>query len=183
MEKQMAGTTRYRIAITGPESTGKSELARRLAEHFNEPWVPEYSREYLSQLKTEYSFNDILAIARGQYERELSLLPQAKQFLFCDTDFLVTHIWSKVRFGKTHPWIEGMILQHPYDFTLLCYPDIPWESDPLRENPNDRELLYSLYLEELEKRNIRYGIVKGVGDERVVRAIEHLTPALLKAKG
>lgn len=163
-----------RIAITGPESTGKSALCRRLAEHFNEPWVPEYSREYLENLGGAYRFGDILAIAHGQFEREMAQLQHARRYLFCDTDFLVTHIWCKVKFNKTHEWINKMASEHPYDFTLLCNIDLPWEFDPLRENPDNRDYLYNLYVEELSKRSIPYAVVEGFGEERFVNAIKIL---------
>lgn len=171
----MESAAPLRIAITGPESTGKSELCRRLAEHFNEPWVPEYSREYLADLGATYRFGDILAIAHGQFERETAQLQLARRYLFCDTDFIVTYIWCKVKFNKAHEWINKMASEHPYDFTLLCNIDLPWEFDPLRENPDNRDYLYKLYIDELAKRGISYGVVKGVGEERFQNALKLLS--------
>lgn len=170
----MAGKSAKRIAITGPESTGKSILSRQLAEYFGEPWAPEYSREYLATLDREYSFYDILKIAKGQYNRELQMLNKAKDYLFCDTDFLVTHIWCKVKYGASHIWIEQMLEEKYYDFTLLCKNDLPWEYDPLRENPNDRDFLFELYLHELKSRSINFSVVDGTGIARLNNAIELL---------
>lgn len=167
-----------RIALTGPESTGKSQLCKQLADYFNEPWVPEYSREYLVNLPDGYNFGDILAIAHGQFEREKIRLKNAKNYLFCDTDFTVTHIWCMVKYGKSHNWIEQMAEMHPYDFTLLCNIDLPWEYDPLRENPDNRDYLFSLYHNQLITRNTPFSIVSGTGDERFRNAIE-----LLAAQG
>jgi len=98
-----------RISITGPESTGKSWLAEKLAGHFDEPWVPEFSRSYLQKLDRPYEFSDIAGIAEGQYASENSKAEIARRFLFCDTDFLVCHIWCRVKYGKSHPWIEQMV--------------------------------------------------------------------------
>ncbi len=167
-----------RIAITGPESTGKSELCISLSKYFNEPFVDEYSREYLAQTGGAYDYNDLLKIAKGQFQRETDLLSSPPNYLFCDTDFLVTHIWSIVRYGKSHQWIEEMILQEPYDFTLLCQVDLPWEYDPLRKNPQNRDYIFNLFKDELIKLNCPYGIVTGTGSERLQNAIR-----LLKSNG
>ncbi len=163
-----------RIALTGPESTGKSLLCQQLAEHFNEPWVPEYSREYLSDLKGDYNFGDILSIAHGQFEKESLQIKKARNVLFCDTDFMVTHIWCMVKYGKSHDWITNMAAKHPYDYTLLCNLDLPWEYDPLRENPHNRDYLFELYTKELTSRNIPFSIVEGTGNERLENAIQIL---------
>lgn len=177
MEKEMGIATPKRIAITGPESTGKSQLCKQLADYYNEPWVPEYSREYLSGIDGRYGFGDILAIAHGQFERESKLLAKARHYLFCDTDFLVTHIWGIVKYGRSHEWIKSMAISHPYDYTLLCNNDLPWEFDPLRENPDNRDHLFKLYFDELTARNINFGVVKGVGSMRLERALELLYTA------
>ncbi len=167
-----------RIAITGPESTGKSELCISLSKYFNEPFVDEYSREFLAKTGGAYNYYDILKIAEGQYQKETDLLSTAPNYLFCDTDFLVTHIWAKVRYGKSHQWIEKMIRQESYDFTLLCQVDLPWEYDPLRENPQNRDYLFNLFKDELIKLDYPFGIVTGTGSERLQNAIR-----LLKSKG
>lgn len=162
------------ISITGPESTGKSWLARSLADFYSELWVPEYARLYLSSLNRPYNFDDILKIAQGQYEAELNILNNSKHWLFCDTDFLVTHIWCKVKYGKSHPWIEEMIHNHKYHHYLLCNTDLPWEEDPLREHPDYRQELFEMYLIELQKLNLPYTIVSGQGADRLNSAIKVL---------
>lgn len=174
MEESMDRTTPLRIAVTGPESTGKSQLAQQLAEYFNESWVPEYSREYLKLTGGKYHFKDILAIAKGQYKNEQIAIKSARNLLFCDTDFLVTYIWEKVKYGKVHKWLHDKLVTVPYDYTLLCNIDLPWEFDPLREHPDDRDMLFSLYLDELKTRNVKYAIVEGTGDDRLKNAITAL---------
>ncbi len=174
MEKKMGRKTPLRIAITGPESTGKSALAQQLAACFNESWVPEYSREYLQLTGGKYTFKDILAIAKGQYNSERRYLKTAGNIVFCDTDFLVTFIWEKVRYNKTHKWIDDKISLKGYDYTLLCDIDLPWEFDPLRENPYDRDMLLKLFLDELNLRKINYSIITGFGEKRLQNAIDAL---------
>lgn len=176
MEEPIYRKKALRIAITGPESTGKSILASQLARYFNEPWVPEYSREYLTQTDIiEYNFGDILSIAQGQYKRESELLEKADNYLFCDTDFLVSHIWSVVKYGRSHEWVIAMMESQPYDVTLLCNTDIPWEYDPLRENPHNRDHLFELYLNEINSRHLKYGVVEGLGAERFISALTILS--------
>lgn len=175
MEKRLPTAKRpLRIAITGPESTGKSMLAQSLAQHYQSPWVPEYAREYLAQLGRPYREEDIVTIARGQFTREEAEASSATNFLFCDTELLVTYIWSMFKFGRCDSWIVEQMQQHPYDYYLLCDIDLPWEPDPLREHPGQREALFSLYRSELEKQMRPFGIVKGYGEERVRCAIRLL---------
>ncbi|MEE4256864.1 MAG: ATP-binding protein [Bacteroidales bacterium] len=171
-----------RVAVTGPESTGKSELAEALAKHFNTVWVPEYSREYLESIKRPYTYMDILAIARRQFEKEGEMIRQASKMIFCDTEFIVTKIWCDEKFGKCHPWILEMIDKVPYDLYLLCDTDLPWESDPLRENPDDRDRLLKRYKTELISRNLPYVLVSGNGSARIQLAIDmimqHINPKI-----
>lgn len=163
-----------RISVTGPESTGKSWLAENLANRFNEPWVPEYSRTFLENLNEPYTFEDVLLIAKGQFKAEEALAKTAKEYLFCDTDFLVTHIWCMVKFGKSHAWIEQMLETHRYTHYLLCSPDLPWQADPLREHPHLRKELFEMYKTELENRNFSFSIVSGEGDARLQVAIDSI---------
>jgi len=160
-----------KIAITGPESTGKSILAEQLAAHYQTAWVPEYARKYLEQLGRPYEEADILLIAKGQLSDETSKLDLAGNFLFCDTELLVTKIWSEVKYGRCDPWILEMIGLNPYDLYLLCDIDLPWEYDPLREHPGRRQFLFDLYHNELESRNFPFAVVRGTGRARLEYAI------------
>ena len=161
----------HRIAIIGPESTGKSLLAEQLAMHYKTAWVPEYSREYLRDLDRQYSYDDVLSIAKGQYEMEQQMMSNTRKMLFCDTEFIVNKIWCDDKFGKCHPWILYMIDAYPYDLYLLCNTDLPWEADPMREDPHNRERLFTLYLNELKERKLNFSIINGKGEERLRNAI------------
>lgn len=163
-----------RVSITGPESTGKSWLAAGLSSVYNEPWVPEYAREYLKNIDRPYTFNDILSIAKGQWNAEEKASAKAVEWLFCDTDFLVTRIWCLVKFGKSHRWIDQMIDTHRYHHYLLCNTDLPWEADPMREHPHLRKELFDMYLAELQNRELPFTIISGTGDARLQMALDAL---------
>jgi NadR type nicotinamide-nucleotide adenylyltransferase len=158
--------------VTGPESTGKSQLAESLAAYFHTVWVPEYAREYLAALQRDYVYEDIALIARGQLMKEAEKALLARDFLFCDTELLVTKIWSEFKYQRCDPWISGQILTHTYDLYLLCDIDLPWEYDPLREHPDMRKVLFDLYKNELDQSGLPYGIVKGFGEARRQCALE-----------
>jgi NadR type nicotinamide-nucleotide adenylyltransferase len=161
-----------KIAITGPESTGKSMLAEQLAARFQTVWVPEFAREYLEQLGKPYTEEDILLIAQGQMAAEALQLPHANRFLFCDTELLVTKIWSEVKYKRCHPWIMNSLEEHRYDLYLLCDIDLPWQYDPLREHPDQRQYLFDLYHRELKNRKFPFAVVRGAGPDRLENAIE-----------
>jgi NadR type nicotinamide-nucleotide adenylyltransferase len=160
-----------RIAITGPESTGKSALARQLALHYQTSWVPEVARDYLTHLGRNYIFEDIVEISKKQLEMENSMAAKANDFLFCDTDFLVIRIWSKFKYGKCDSWVEDKINNHRYDLYLLCDIDLPWADDPLREHPDNRNELFEMYRQEIENLKVNYKVISGIGGQRLRNAI------------
>jgi NadR type nicotinamide-nucleotide adenylyltransferase len=159
-----------RIAITGPESTGKSTLSMELAQLYHADWVEEYSRQYLDKIQRPYNQDDILMIAKGQILSENIAISRAKSFLFCDTDLLVTKIWSEVKYSSCDPWILENIPTHAYDLYLLCDIDLPWTPDPLREHPHMRKELFDLYLKDLQFYNFPFAIVSGNGNARIQNA-------------
>lgn len=159
-----------RISITGPESTGKSWLARRLAEHFQTRWVPEYARKYLENINRPYTYDDILVIAKTQLKEENSAAKNT-ELLFCDTDFCVTRIWCNVKYGKCHKWITASLEVNNYNLYLLCDIDLPWQYDPLREHPEMRSELFGMYRDLLQEHQFNYRIVNGTGEERLQNAI------------
>jgi NadR type nicotinamide-nucleotide adenylyltransferase len=161
-----------RIVITGPESTGKSYLTKALAKHFKGEYVEEFAREYINWIDRPYTENDLLEIAKGQIAKEDEQAKIAKDYLFCDTDLTVIDIWSQEKFGRTDPWIKEQLQKRAYHLYLLCDIDLEWQEDPQRENPNDREYLLNLYRESLEKRNFKYYMISGQGEERINNAVQ-----------
>ena len=160
-----------RIAITGPEATGKTELAEQLAHHYKADWVPEYAREYLTKLIRPYGFDDLNTIAQQQFTMMRQAVEKSNGLVFFDTEMLVMKVWSDVKFGRCHKTIQRNLESQPVDFYLLPDIDLPWESDPLREHPHLRPYLKSLYLEELQTRKLAYHIVSGIGTARLYNAI------------
>jgi len=152
-----------RILILGPESTGKSTLAEDLANHFGEPWVPEFAREYLEKINRPYRYEDLLEIGKGQVKAEDELAETAEKFLFVDTDLRVIHIWSEHRFGKTDPWVMDQIKERIYDLILLTDTDLPWAPDPLREYPEleMRQYFFDKYLQLAQESGFPFLVVCG----------------------
>ena len=161
-----------KVVITGPESSGKTTLAKSMADHFQVPWVSEFAREYLNGLDRPYEEKDLLAIARGQIKQENEAASTSPRVLICDTSLMVLKIWSEYRYGRCHPWILEQIERRPVDLYLLCSPDIPWEPDPQRENPNDRDELFKLYQRALLNQPTR--IICGDRQERFVLAVNNI---------
>lgn len=160
-----------KISITGPESSGKTTLALALANHFGFSYVAEYSREYLQFGGKIISSKDLVSIAKMQLEAERQAL-QSTEIIVCDTDILVLKIWNEEKFSPLHPALNALFKYHEYDYTLLCTPDLKWESDPLRENPADRDRLFELYKRDLLQKKIKFDIITGNGRSRFDKAKE-----------
>lgn len=160
-----------KFVLTGPESTGKSLLAEALAGYFRGSSIPEYAREHIAALGRPYTEQDVLEIARVQYS-QYNESEQAGSPVFYDTWLVITKIWLKVVFDATHDWIDGALRNSSIDLYLLCYPDIPWEPDPLRENGGAmRDKLYEMYRQTLEEFDLPYRIITGTGEDRINNAI------------
>jgi len=177
MEKRT--TNIIKIAIVGPESTGKSTLAQALALHFNEPWVPEYARTYIAELQRPYLLNDIVEIAQHQLLAENEAIKNAHQFLFCDTNLLVNKIWAQFVFNQIPNEINYWYQPHDYALHLLCDIDLPWEADPLREHPNQRAELLEMYRNDLTTSNANYFLISGREEQRLNQAIQIIQQQLV----
>jgi NadR type nicotinamide-nucleotide adenylyltransferase len=160
-----------KIAITGPESTGKSTLSKQLANHYNTVWIEEYAREYIDQLNRPYTEQDILTIAKKQKEIEEQKSKETNTLLFSDTELIVTKIWSEVKYQSCDQWILNNIEKQNYFLYLLCDIDLSWKYDPQREHPNLRSHLFDLYKKELQKRKLNFEIISGNKEERLQNAI------------
>ena len=161
----------YKIAIVGPESTGKSTLSAFLANHYHTVWVPEYAREYCEKLTAPPTLHDELEMFKGQLALERKLQPQANKLLICDTTFITVKIWSDALFGHTPPEVLAELPRHTYDFYLLLSIDLPWQDDPLRDFPHQREHFMQVWHAELKAINARYEVISGQGHQRYQNAI------------
>ncbi|MEM9339109.1 MAG: ATP-binding protein [Bacteroidota bacterium] len=167
--KEMKGLKK--IAIIGPESTGKSTLSQELADHFHTEWVPEFARTYLDQLDRPYEKSDLITIAKGQLVSEDEKGKEANQYLFCDTNLITIKIWSDHKYGTTDFWIEEQLKSRTYEFYLLTYVDIEWAFDPQREHPNLRNHFYELFRSYLERHDLPYATIQGRNNDRKDSAI------------
>jgi NadR type nicotinamide-nucleotide adenylyltransferase len=160
-----------RIAVVGPECTGKSTISAQLAKHYKTNYVPEFAREYLAHLHRPYTLDDIVEISKGQMRTEDEISSSANKLLICDTNLVVTKIWAEFKYKQCPEWIKEHITKRKYALHLLTYPDIPWQEDPLREHPHLREELFELYKKELDIQSVPYIIISGPPEERLQKAI------------
>src|SRR5687768_2259635 len=156
-----------KIAITGPESSGKSFTTEYLARTFDGWMVPEYGREY--------TYDDVLNIAKGQTDVEKQVTEDAIKedagIVFFDTELINTKIWCDEVFKKCEAFIVDGIATSDYDHYLLMKPDIEWEPDPLRENQHDRDRLFDLYLHLLKEHQKSFTVIDGGLEERLKKAV------------
>ena len=162
-----------KVAVVGPESTGKSELCKGLAKHFKTVYVPEYSRQFLDGRNGQYDMSDLPAIARGQQYLIETFTKKKIDLLIIDTEAIVVKIWSKVKYQEVDPLIEITVKNQDFDLYLLCNTDLEWTYDPLREVPNksERDRIFELFKTELEKHDFKYEIITGHGNKRLKQAI------------
>ena len=163
-----------KIVVIGPESTGKSTLCEMLSAHYQTRWVPEYAREYLVEHGMDYTFDNLLTIAKGQLAGEEKIAGEMHQgLLFIDTDMYVMKVWCEFVFNRCHQWIIDQIALRRYDFYFLCNTDLPWAADPLREYPDleSREKLFHIYKDLLQNQSTPWIEITGGAPDRLPQAI------------
>jgi NadR type nicotinamide-nucleotide adenylyltransferase len=165
-----------KVAIVGAESSGKTTLAEALGRARSMVVVQEFARTYLEQHGPSYTEADLLTIAVAQARAEDAAMAHAAgmhaRAVVCDTDMLTIRIWSEEKFGRCDPWIVEASEHRPYDLWLLCRPDIPWEPDPLREDPHDRERLFQVYEAMLKRLGKPFTVIGGTPAERLRHALD-----------
>jgi len=170
----MEKTTRkqLKIAIVGPESSGKSTLCEQLSTELNCDWVPEFARKHLTANPT-YLQEDLDYMLKQQLRSENKYhLP----VLICDGDPISFSIWSIYKYGSTSKYIEKMVANSAYDHYLLLQPDLPYEEDSLRENSSlkNRKELFYLFEQELIKHHFNYSVINGLNKNRLILALKSL---------
>lgn len=165
-----------RIAIVGPESSGKTTLSKELTNHYSATCVEEYARQYLAHKKEGYIQSELDFMLQQQLQNEITAMQKDAPYLFCDTNALSFYIWSMVKYGSVSNYILAKTQKMNYDLYLLCRPDLPYKYDPLRENPSqkDRQVIFDLHLKLLKKVKRPFYIVENVGDERIEKVISFL---------
>lgn len=165
----------YKVALVGPESTGKSMLTQALARHFASDQVAEYAREYVEKLDRPYTFDDVCEIARQQiaFEKEYTER-QSTPYVFFDTDLIITKVWFNYCYSQVPDFVEEQLQTGFFDLYLLCEPDLPWEPDPVREHGDDRNYFLELYRKEIEGIGKPWVMINGLGETRTQNAIKEI---------
>ena len=173
-----------KVVLFGPESTGKTVLAKQLASHYKTLWVPEYSRIYAEQKVKNNEIltkDDVLPIAKGQMVLENSLTEQADKLLICDTNLLETKVYSEAYYNGYSPEIlNKYALENYYNLYFLTNIDMPWEPDGIRDKPNEREDMFKAFQDALIKNKIPYVLLNGSFEKRIETAIKHIDKLLKK---
>jgi NadR type nicotinamide-nucleotide adenylyltransferase len=172
-----------RIVILGPESTGKSTLSSQLAVHYSCKWCPEFARKYLEDHGTNYTFDDLLTIAKGQWQLEQDYSLEAGGLLFIDTDQYVMKVWCEFVFNQCHNWILNRVADQKADLYLLTNIDLPWIKDDLREYPDEgpRKKLYHMYRDILVHQAVPWVEINGNYNNRLssaISAVETILPSV-----
>lgn len=186
-----------RVAVFGPESTGKTELAAKLGAHFGAPVVAEYAREHCDAQGGVLGLEDMMPIAREQWRREDEAVarvaaqasvirkegPGVAPLVICDTDALTTMLWSDLLYGTTPDELRRGAEKRCRDYALylLLDTDVPFAPDPQRcfPNPEDREKCRRVWHGALERRHLPYVWIRGVWAERERAAITAVANCLL----
>lgn len=174
-----------KITLYGPESTGKTTLSQQLASEFNTVWIPEFARDYLQEKwetkKEICTEEDLLPIAIGQTQLENEALQKSNSILFCDTNLLVTKVFSDLYYNHCHPTLEKAAKKHKYDMFFLTDVDVPWEADDLRDRPEDRQKTLTFFEDALIRYNKPYIKISGNQEERKIKAVT-IVNQLIKSK-
>jgi nicotinamide riboside kinase len=171
--KQQA-TSIIKIALFGPESTGKTTLAKQLASHFETVWAPEFARNYLQQKwdakQKACEPEDLLPIAAGQVKTENDALLTANKYLFCDTTLMATKVFSEMYYNFCDPALDKAARKHKYDLFFLTDVDVPWQKDDLRDQSDDRSATFEAFRNALVENEKPYIILSGNKKQRMEAA-------------
>lgn len=168
----------------GPESTGKTTLSRALAAHFDTVWAPEFARDYLQQKLDETGEicqpEDLMPIAIGQVKAENDALLTAHKYLFCDTNLLVTKVFSEIYYNFCDPVLDKAARKHKYDLFFLTDIDVPWTKDDLRDSAENREMIFNTFKSALVENDKPFIVLSGDEQTRFEKAriiLKNLTKA------
>jgi NadR type nicotinamide-nucleotide adenylyltransferase len=173
--------TPLRVVVIGPESTGKTTLAKDLAAYFGARWVPEFAREFAERIRRPVRLEDVDAIGRGQQAGEDAALAAsgALPLLILDTDLVSTGVYSRHYFDDCPAWVEPAARARLSDLYILLATDVPWvPEEHLREEPERRDELFRLFQATLHELGARVVEVRGPWAERREAAIEAVSAAL-----
>jgi NadR type nicotinamide-nucleotide adenylyltransferase len=162
------------VCLFGPESTGKSILASKLAKRFHTIFAPEYGRTYCDFFGTDCDVNDLRHIVDGQKSLEYAARRIANRLLILDTDRLMTAIWADMLLDHRPADLDDV--SEFADLYLLADVDVPWHDDGTRYFPDSesRNLFFHRCKKELEKRELPFVILSGDWDSRYEIAVTEI---------
>jgi len=167
------------VVITGPESSGKSQLCKDLSEALKVPMVPEYARIYLEKLGPKYDYKSLREIYAGHLSYQAKAMEEeTSPLIILDTDSINFVIWSIRAFKQVPPEALEQIKKESHFRYLICKPDLEWEQDPLRENPHDRKEIMNEHQQLIEDLKRPYAFVEGQKKERLSNALDALQSIL-----
>lgn len=159
------------ICLHGPESTGKTTIAPRLAAALGGTVLDEYGREYAETRGTDFTMRDLVEIAKTHDAGTQMMAATAAAPLILDTDPLMTAVWADMLFGTRDPWFDAW--GNTADLYLLFDIDLPWVADGTRlfGTAEARRRFFDLSRAELERRGVRWAWVRGEGEARYASAM------------
>ena len=164
-----------RVVLTGSESTGKTTLAQKLADHFRVSWVPEFVREYADRKGAPLDFSDHGPIARGQIALEDAYRREAEardeRVLIQDTDLLSTAVYCAHYYGECPRWIQDAARERRPDLYLLLDIDLPWVADAPRDRGHMRPEMQALFRDAVERSGVEFVEISGDAEERFATAL------------
>jgi NadR type nicotinamide-nucleotide adenylyltransferase len=169
-----------KVVLTGSESTGKTELARRLGKHFDAPVAEEFVRRFAAAKGAPLDFKDHGPIAKGQMQSEDEAIARARGLVILDTDLVSTVVYCEHYFGRAPEWIIAVARARAGTLYLLLAPDIPWQPDGVRDRGERRDEMHALFRSKLQSLSLRYVDIVGEREARfaaAVQAIEAVTGA------
>lgn len=160
------------ICLHGPESTGKSTIAPRLARHYNTPCVAEFGRTYAEKYGTDFTMADLVAIGRAHDAKTVAAIGRGRYPVILDTDPLMTAVWAMMLFGRRDPWFDRWTGYA--DMYLLYDIDLPFAEDGTRMFGTEaaRARFFELSRHELVRRGVKWALVGGTGEARYMNTLE-----------
>jgi NadR type nicotinamide-nucleotide adenylyltransferase len=170
------------IALFGPESTGKTTLARALAAHFETIWVPEFAREYLLENGNRFERQDVRPLADGQLLLQNEAEKRANKLLFVDTELLTNLLYSHWIFQEIPDWLDKMARENQPDLYLLLDTDLPWQADELRTHGDARNEQMRVWKWGLENYQCAWHLISGSPEKRLSDAISMIEKTFFAKK-
>lgn len=167
--------------MIGPECTGKTTLAARLADRFAAPWVPEYAREYALSVRRFLTIDDVVPIAKGQMALEDAAASDV--LLVLDTDLISTVVYSRHYYEQCPEWIEREARARKADLYLLTDIDVPWAADAVRDPAARRAALHGEFAIALATYGAAFVVIRGDWETRFAAAVEAIHAKTRRREG